>query len=267
MGVGTSGTVVWIVEKGNSRWKIGVFLDGEIVDVTNLDPGEDLCLGHLPKGQVDGVLLAGSGDWNTGVAEMLRKRTKGDVTEIKHGDPHPLKTEVENPGSLGTDRVANAFAVQSGVMKGLEQSKVWMIVDVGTCVTTDVVCDGLHLGGSISPGLSMRINAMRDGTAALPGVEKEVWAKLTPFKGETIGKTTQKAIIKGAADGISAEIIGRWGILNEQFGDEEVVGVILTGGDSSFLELGRVMPKFADSNLTLKGYYAIFSHIQLSSKT
>jgi len=266
MGVGTGGTVVWIVEKGNSRWKIGVFLDGEIVDVTNLDPGEDLSLGHLPQGQVDGVLLAGSGDWNTGIAEMLRTRTKGDVTEIKHGDPHPLETEVENPGSLGTDRVANAFAVQSGVIQGLEQSKVWMIVDVGTCVTTDVVCDGLHLGGSISPGLSMRINAMRDGTSALPGVEKEVWTKLSPFKGETIGKTTQEAIIKGAADGISAEIIGRWGILNEQFGDEEVVGVILTGGDSSLLELGRVMPKFADSNLTLKGYYAIFSHIQLSSK-
>ena len=266
MGVRASGTVVWIVEKGNSRWKIGVFLDGEIVDVTHLDPGEALCLGHLPQGQVDGVLLAGSGGWDTEVAEMLRTHTKGDVIEIKHGDPHPLDTEVEDPGSLGTDRVANAFAVQSGVIQGREHSKVWMIVDVGTCVTTDVVRNGRHLGGSISPGLSMRINAMGEGTAALPGVEKEVWVKLTPFKGETIGKTTQEAMIKGAADGISAEIIGRWRILNEQFGDEESVGVILTGGDSPLLELGRVMPKFADSNLTLKGYYAIFSHKQLSPK-
>ena len=266
MGVRASGTVVWIVEKGNSRWKIGVFLEGEIIDTIHLDPEEDLCLGHLPPGQVDGVLLAGSGHWDTAIAEMLRKRSKGGVTEIKHGDPHPLETEVEDPGSLGTDRVANAFAVQSGVIQGLEQSKVWMIVDVGTCVTTDVVRDGRHLGGSISPGLSMRIKAMRRGTAALPGVEKEVWAKLKPFKGETIGKTTQDAIIKGAADGISAEIIGRWRILSEQVGGEEVVGVILTGGDNALLELGRVMPKFADSNLTLKGYYAIFSHLQLSSK-
>ena len=102
MGVGTSGTVVWIVEKGNSRWKIGVFRDGAFIDVTHLDPGEDLSLGHLPQGQVDGVLLAGSGDWNTGIAEMLRTRSKGGITEIKHGDPHPLKTEVENPGSLGS---------------------------------------------------------------------------------------------------------------------------------------------------------------------
>ncbi len=266
MGVRTSGTVVWIVEKGNSRWKIGVFLDGEIVDTTHLNPGEALCLEHLPQGQVDGVFLAGSGDWDTEIADMLRKRSKVDVTEIKHGDPHPLETEVENPGSLGTDRVANAFAVQSGLIQGLEQSKVWMIVDVGTCVTTDVMRDGRHLGGSISPGLSMRINAMKEGTAALPGVEKEAWVRSQPFKGETIGKTTQEAMIKGAADGISAEIIGRWQVLNEQSGDEEVVGVILTGGDSSLLELGRVMPRFADSNLTLKGYYAIFRHLQLLSK-
>ncbi|MAU76661.1 MAG: hypothetical protein CL831_07275 [Crocinitomicaceae bacterium] len=266
MGVRSSGNVVWIVEKGNSRWKIGVFLDGKIVDATHLNPGEELCLEHLPQGQIDGVLLAGSGEWNTEIADMLRTRSKGDVTEMKHGDPHPLETDVENPGSLGTDRVANAFAVQSGVIQGLEQCKVWMIVDVGTCVTTDVVRDGRHLGGSISPGLSMRINAMREGTAALPGVEKEAWVRLKPFKGETIGKTTQQALIKGAADGISAEIIGRWQILNEQVGDEQVVGVILTGGDSTLLELGRVMPRFADSNLTLKGYYAIFSHLQLSSK-
>jgi hypothetical protein len=47
-------------------------------------------------------------------------------------------------------------------------------------------------------------------------------------------------------------------LLREQYSG---IGVILTGGDSSFLELGRVEPKFADSNLTLKGYYALFPHI------
>ena len=263
MGVEEIGTVIWIIEKGNSRWKIGVFIDGKISEVRYLDLGEKLSLEHLPENNVDNIFLAGSGDWDQEVVEMLSSRSEGSITELKHGDPHPLKTEVDNPGSLGTDRVANAFAVQSAVIKGLEQSNVWMIVDVGTCVTTDVVYNGLHLGGSISPGLSMRINAMRDGTASLPSVEKDVWSKLTPFKGETIGKTTEEAIIRGAADGISAEIIGRWDLLNEEFGGKEVVGVILTGGDSSFLELGRVKPKFADSNLTLKGYYAIFSNLQL----
>ena len=57
---------------------------------------------------------------------------------------------------------------------------------------------------------------MKEGTAVLPGVKKEDWAKFAPFKGETVGKTTQEAIIKGAADGISAEIIGRWEILKAE---------------------------------------------------
>jgi len=263
MGLEKSEKVVWVVEKGNSRWKIGVFLDGEIIDVRYMDLGEELCLEHLPKTKVDDILLTGSGDWDSTVVEMLNKRSNGIITELKHGDPHPLETEVENPGSLGTDRVANAFAVQTGVINELSQSNIWMIVDVGTCVTTDVIKKGLHLGGSISPGLSMRINAMKEGTAVLPGVKKEDWAKFAPFKGETVGKTTQEAIIKGAADGISAEIIGRWEILKAKFEGKEEVGVIITGGDSSFLELDQVKPKFADSNLTLKEYYALFSHIQL----
>ena len=263
MGLEKSENVVWVVEKGNSRWKIGVFLNGEIIDVKYLDLGEELCLEHLPKNKVDDILLTGSGNWDSKIVDLLSTRSKSHITELKHGDPHPLETEVENPGSLGTDRVANAFAIQTGVINGLSQSNIWMIVDVGTCVTTDVIKDGLHLGGSISPGLSMRINSMNEGTAVLPGVKKEDWVKFSPFKGETVGKTTQDAIIKGAADGISAEIIGRREILKTEFGGKEEVGVILTGGDSSFLELDQVKPKFADSNLTLKGYYALFSHIQL----
>ena len=99
---------------------------------------------------------------------------------------------------------------------------------------------------------------MRIGTAALKEVKKDVWNKKAPFKGETTGLSSEEAQIKGAADGISAEIIGRWQVLREQYSG---IGVILTGGDSSFLELGRVEPKFADSNLTLKGYYALFPHI------
>ena len=83
-------------------------------------------------------------------------------------------------------------------------------------------------------------------------------SKKAPFDGGTTGLSTEEALIKGAADGISAEIIGRWQVLRERYGN---IGVILTGGDCVFLELGRVKPKFADLNLTLKGYYALFPHI------
>jgi len=249
---------VWIIEKGNSRWKIGEFNDDVLINVTTTDVGEELTDLHLPQVYTNSIeiLITGSGNWSDDILELLK--AKGNVTQLKHGDSHPLRTKVTNPRSLGTDRVANAFAIQEGVIDQALMCNAWLIVDVGTCVTFDLLVDGTHLGGAISPGISLRLDSMTIGTAALKEVKKEVWNKNAPFKGETTGLSSEEAQIKGAADGISAEIIGRWQVLREQYSG---IGVILTGGDGSFLELGRVEPKFADSNLTLKGYYALFPHI------
>jgi len=252
---------VWIIEKGNSRWKIGEFNDDVLINVTTTDGGVELTDLHLPKADSKSIdiLITGSGHWSDHTLEMLK--SKGNVTQLRYGDAHPLRTNVTNPGSLGTDRVANAFAIQEGIIDEALTCNSWLIVDVGTCVTFDLVVDGTHLGGAISPGISLRLDSMRIGTAALKEVKKDVWNKKAPFKGETTGLTSEEAQIRGAADGISAEIIGRWQVLREQYSG---IGVILTGGDSSFLELDRVEPKFADSNLTLKGYYALFPYIEES---
>jgi pantothenate kinase type III len=265
MGINEMAKVVWVVEKGNSRWKYGVFVGGDITLTKTLDVGEQLNITHLPEDNADEIFLTGSGKWSGEEYDLLQTRTDSSVIEFKHGDRHPLITKVANPGSLGTDRVANVFAIQSESLKDLiggEKCKTWMIIDVGTCVTTDVIQNGVHIGGSISPGISLRLNSMRDGTAALPEINKEVWSKSSPFSGKTTGISTVEAMIRGAADGISAEIIGRWMVLNLELGGVGGVGVVITGGDSSLLELCQVKPKFADSNLTLKGYYALFPHIQ-----
>jgi type III pantothenate kinase len=249
---------IWIIEKGNSRWKIGEFIDDILINVTTTNVGVELTDVNLPKEdskRID-ILITGSGDWNDDTLELLK--SKGNVTQLRHGDSHPLITNVTNPGSLGTDRVANAYAIQKGVIDEVRHCHAWLVVDVGTCVTFDLLVDGIHLGGAIAPGISMRLDSMKIGTAALQEVKKDVWDKKAPFNGETTGLSTEEALIKGAADGISAEIIGRWQVLRERYGS---IGVILTGGDCVFLELGRVKPKFADLNLTLKGYYALFPHI------
>ena len=69
-----------------------------------------------------------------------------------------------NPKTLGADRlalVAEAVFVFS--------NKPVLIIDVGTCITFDFVDSKTkHLGGSISPGLQMRLNALSNQTSALP---------------------------------------------------------------------------------------------------
>jgi type III pantothenate kinase len=239
--------VNWIIERGNTRWKTGIFEDDLLVESMAFNTWD---IDLLPKSKPDNILLTGSGSWSSTLAEELTSLTRCSVIEFKRGDSHPLKTKVENPGSLGSDRIANSYAIQHVLLEEFKERRAWLAVDAGTCLTIDLVVDGVHHGGTISPGINMRLKSMSDGTADLPLVENDM-----EIGG--LGLSTETALIEGAKGGVSAEITGVWLRLREEYPQ---LGVVLTGGSSNNLELGQVNTKFADSNLTLKGYNALLHH-------
>ena len=53
----------------------------------------------------------------------------------------------------------------------------WLVVDVGTCITADLIVEGIHLGGIISPGIKSRLKSMNDDTDALPNLNIQVIIK------------------------------------------------------------------------------------------
>ena len=76
----------------------------------------------------------------------------------------PFKTLYKTPKTLGADRLA----LVAGAVFGFPNKSV-LIIDVGTCITFDFVdSKKKYLGGSISPGLQMRLNALSNQTSALP---------------------------------------------------------------------------------------------------
>jgi len=246
--------VTWIVERGNTLWKVGTFEDDELVSKISFEVFVNKA---LPNSEPSIIMLTGSGSWSDGEESILYDLCGGELFIFKHGDDHPLVTEVYDPSSLGTDRVANSYAVQQGIDEYMRVNPVWLVVDVGTCITTDLIVESVHQGGSISPGIQSRLSVMNSDTNALPDIEFKVHDN--KVVGETRGLSTEDAMIKGAADGVVSEIVGRWTSLKKEFPS---IGIILTGGGSSNLELGPVTPKFADSNLTLKGYYALLQSIK-----
>ena len=246
--------VTWIAEKGNTLWKVGVFDEGELVSRVSF---ERFSSDAIPSGEPDEIMLTGSGGWTDEEEAALHDLCDGKLFIFKYGDGHPLVTQVYNPASMGTDRVANSYAVQQGIDDYMRVNPAWLIIDVGTCVTADLIVEGVHLGGSISPGIQSRLNVMNSETHALPRVEFGLDEE--KVVGQTRGLSTEEALVRGGADGIVCEIIGRWTALKQEYPS---IGVILTGGGSSSLELGPVTPKFADSNLTLKGYYALLQSIK-----
>lgn len=234
--------VICVIEKGNTRWKIASF---HLDQIQSVDASTHLNLDLVKEINPSKIILTGSGSWDEKDEDSLSSLCNS-LHIYKYGDSNKLESDVIDTTRLGTDRVANSFAVARGIEDYMNNRKAWLVIDVGTCVTCDLIVDGKHKGGSIAPGIEMRLKSMHHGTASLPLIVDDL------ERGP--GLTTRSALIEGALGGIEAEITGRWHLLKSEHPD---LGIILTGGGSSNLELGQVQPKFADSNLTLKGYYAL----------
>ena len=249
----------WILEVGNTRAKWARFrtdqpLSSSISSVQSTN-SDDLKVANSWRAQMeagDQLLISGSGPVETWASAFP------DAFVLLHGDATLIATKVEHPESLGIDRIANVCAVISGACPDVDPMGSWLIVDAGTCITMDLVVRGIHEGGTIAPGIGMRLRAMNHGTRHLPFLNWPVEDPTRISSGHAIGLNTRDALYAGCASGVALEIRGKWHALSEK---HPGIGIILTGGDYSYLELRSILPKFADSSLTLKGYHALFQNI------
>ncbi|MGB1636004.1 MAG: type III pantothenate kinase [Flavobacteriales bacterium] len=248
----------WVLEVGNTRAKWAKFPSAapvnaapELVKHAPAGSPEQASIWLADVAPGDRVMVTGSGHLEPWV------QTFPDAWVLRPGDETPLPTDVREPLRLGLDRVANAWAVLHGTVPQAPALDAWLVVDVGTCVTVDVIRDGRHLGGTVSPGAEMRLTAMSTGTANLPRPTFPADEIPALARVEAFGLNTEEALGAGAWGGVSSEILGKWEAMRQEVPN---LGVILTGGDAEHLELRFIRPKFADAHLTLKGYHALFNH-------
>ena len=159
----------------------------------------------------------------------------------------PISNNYASPQTLGLDRIA--AAVGAWTMAGTGPV---LAVDLGTCVTYDVVDEkGIFLGGVISPGLEMRAKAMNSFTARLPLVE--VKAQPDSF----IGDTTIACMQSGVWYGLEYELRGHLEAFRLKFPE---IRVFICGGDAhSFVSLAKDHI-FVVPNLVLHGLNCILNH-------
>jgi len=165
------------------------------------------------------------------------------LVRFTHDCQLPITLKYATPDTLGTDRIANA--VGANVL--YPHCNVLSIM-AGTCLVADFVnADGEYLGGSISPGLRMRFQALVHYTAKLPYIKPESIDFL-------IGDTTQKSILSGVINGMSAEIEGLIDRYSQSF---ESLIVLFSGGDAKLLQNSIKKRIFAAQNPILLGLYKI----------
>ena len=128
-----------------------------------------------------------------------------ELSLLDSSAPLPIRLDVDEPGSVGADRIANTLAAAE--LYGRDT----VVVDLGTATTFDCISsNGTFLGGVIAPGPYAGIEHLVHHTAKLPKVE------IAPPE-TVIGRTTEACLRSGvfysivdAIDGVVDRIIEEW---------------------------------------------------------
>jgi type III pantothenate kinase len=221
-----------VVDVGNTQTHFGVYRDGgdqvtehwrfaTVRESTRDELGAAvanlLALSGLGFADIDASIVSStvpqlSDEWTRMADRYLGHAMLVVGPTIKTGMP----IRIDNPHEVGADRLVNAVAAYERV------HDTCVVVDFGTAITYDAVsAAGEYLGGIISPGAEISIDALYERAAKLPKVE------LAPPR-SLIGKSTVDAIRSGIIYGFAGQVEGIVRRLRAELGADTTV--IATGG-------------------------------------
>jgi type III pantothenate kinase len=158
---------------------------------------------------------------------------------INAGVKTGLNLRVDDPRSLGADRIVNAVAAFEHYKGPL------ILVDLGTATTVCAVSEkGDFLGGVICPGLGISVDALSNSAAKLPKIDI-----IKPPK--AIGKNTVESMHSGIYFGYVGLVEGLVKRFKAELGGKGYV--IATGGFASLILQGTKLIDKVEPNLTLEG--------------
>ncbi len=182
---------------------------------------------------------------NPALVEASRRYLKCEPIMVGPGTRTSVRIRYENPRDVGADRIANALAAYT------KYGGPIVVIDFGTAVTYDAIsADGDYLGGAISPGVEISLDALVSHTAMLRRVEP-----VAPDS--VIGRNTITSIQSGLVWGFVAQVEGMVQRMVAELGGKATV--VATGGQASLVaELTHVIQK-TDPLLTLEGLRLIYA--------
>jgi type III pantothenate kinase len=236
-----------VVDIGNSRSKLALFLKGVLVESLTFDKLSVEKLKELKSRYPDlgYVILSSVSSVDPIVVNFLQNGFPFFL-ELNNQTPIPLDNNYKTPETLGLDRLATAIGAQK-----LFPGKDLLVIDAGTAITFDVIeRSGTFVGGNISPGLTSRFRALHEFTKKLPLIHAS-----DDFP--VIGQSTEEAILAGVINGMVFEIDGTIDLIRKKMPD---IQPVLTGGDAQFFERRLKSPIFVKFEITLIGLNRILEY-------
>jgi type III pantothenate kinase len=234
--------VLLVVDVGNTQTHFGAVRDGEIAEhwrfatergstsdelgaaLRNLLALRGLGFADITETAVSSTVPELAPEW----AAVARRYLDHEALIVGPGVKTGMPIRLENPRELGADRLVNAVAAWTRFQRAC------IVVDFGTAITYDVVsAEGEYLGGIISPGLEISLEALAQRAAKLPRIELGEPRSL-------IGKSTVDAVRSGIVYGFAGQVDGIIGRLRAELGED--APAIATGGLAHHL-----VPSFTES--------------------
>jgi type III pantothenate kinase len=242
-----------VVDVGNTQTHFGTILDGRLLEhwrfaTVRVSTADELGarlrallelrgvgLADLDASIVSSTVPALAPEWATMAERYLGHRMLVVGPGVRTGMP----LRYDNPREIGADRLVNAVAAYEKV-KG-----ACIVVDFGTAITYDPVsADGEYLGGIITPGVEISLEALTNAAAKLPKID------LGPPR-SLIGKSTVDAIRSGIIYGFAGQVDAIVTRLRAELGPE--TEAIATGGLAGHIVPYTETIDEVDDLLTLEG--------------
>ena len=251
------------LDVGNTEITVGLFrgetLSGHWRMTANPDRTPDewgsalgaflLHAGHSPNEIRAGVLASVAPTVTQSLVEGVRAMTGCAVTVVDARSPLPIRLDVEEPLTVGADRIVNTLAAVERFHADT------IVVDFGTATTFDcILADGRFIGGVIMPGLRTSADQLSRRAAKLPATE------LRPPE-RAIGRRTEECIRAGVLFGAAEAVDGIVRRIRAEWPEPGHPRVVATGGLAVMVVPLSSTIELVDADLTLHGLRSAAGHL------
>jgi type III pantothenate kinase len=251
-----------VVDVGNTQTHFGTYRDDELVEhwrfatvrestadelgaaLRSLLELRGVTLRDITASIVSSTVPQLGQEWTT----MAGRYLGHEMLVVGPGIRTGMAIRYDNPREIGADRLVNAVAAFDKVRGAV------VVVDFGTAITYDPVsAEGEYLGGIITPGVEISMEALTNRAAALPKIE------LAPPR-SLIGKSTVDAIRSGIVYGFAGQVDAIVRRLRAELGEE--TETIATGGLAGHIVPFTETIDEVDELLTLRGLWLLHGRNQ-----
>ena len=180
------------------------------------------------------------------IKNFLKSKTKTICLEIKQLNLSSLIKIKVNFNQVGSDRIANAVGL-------ISNKKNFIIIDLGTATTFDVLIKNSYIGGIIAPGIKISLKTLSDNARLIPKINLKKINKV-------IGKDTITAVRSGFFWGYAGLIDNIINLITKE--TRKSFKIIITGGFSSLFKNPIKTKVVKDEDITLKGLIKILELIK-----